>query len=329
MLDTVVGVLRQLTPQPFQSQDLLATRTYASNVFRPHALTAQDGRDEINADIIAHHGRAVTIATIGHGAAVTVDPGRFVECYHINVAMSGVLHSHIEGRSVQTGPGEAVLFDTHRRVWMDWGSDTVQLAIRIDSDALENKLAQALGHELTAPLRWQPTMNVAAGGGAAWVALVTGALTSYAGAPAGVRARLTADVENLILGQLLYTHPHSYWDELRGGHVTTLPRTVAKAREYALAHLSEPVSVGDLAAAAGVSVRSLQVAFQHDLGLTPMEFVRRERLSRVHADLTAGQGTVTDAAYRWGFTHLPRFAAAYRARYGCRPSTTLAGGASG
>ncbi|WP_278258467.1 helix-turn-helix domain-containing protein [Nocardioides convexus] len=44
----------------------------------------------------------------------------------------------------------------------------------------------------------------------------------------------------------------------------------------------------------------------------------------MHADLLAGRvGTVGEAASRWGFTHLGRFAAAYRGRYGVAPSDTL------
>jgi len=47
----------------------------------------------------------------------------------------------------------------------------------------------------------------------------------------------------------------------------------------------------------------------------------------VHEDLTGGdrahRPTVAEVAYRWGFTHLGRFAHDYRARYGEAPSTTL------
>jgi AraC-like DNA-binding protein len=36
-----------------------------------------------------------------------------------------------------------------------------------------------------------------------------------------------------------------------------------------------------------------------------------------------GRTTVTDVAHRWGFDHLGRFAASYRARYHTTPSQTL------
>ena len=78
---------------------------------------------------------------------------------------------------------------------------------------------------------------------------------------------------------------------------------------------------------AGVSVRSLQAQFRHDLGQTPTAYVRNRRLERARADLAdaaPGSGvTVTDVAARWGFTHFGRFAATYRARFGETPSHTL------
>jgi transcriptional regulator GlxA family with amidase domain len=84
----------------------------------------------------------------------------------------------------------------------------------------------------------------------------------------------------------------------------------------------EPYTVGDLARVAGVSARRLQEAFREHLGTTPMEYLRSVRLDRVHAELRSGAGGVTETAHRWGFTHLGRFAAAYRERFGVLPSET-------
>ena len=90
---------------------------------------------------------------------------------------------------------------------------------------------------------------------------------------------------------------------------------------------STDVDLADIAAAAYVSPRALQYAFQRHLGTTPMAYLRRVRLDAAHhqlqaADPTRGD-TVTAIAARWGFAHLGRFAAAYHRTYGQPPSTTL------
>jgi len=85
--------------------------------------------------------------------------------------------------------------------------------------------------------------------------------------------------------------------------------------------------VADLAGHAGVSARTLQEGFQRDLGVTPLEFLRRTRLERARASLLSADPTttsVTDIAARWGFFHLGRFAQTYREAYQESPSQTLA-----
>jgi transcriptional regulator GlxA family with amidase domain len=77
-----------------------------------------------------------------------------------------------------------------------------------------------------------------------------------------------------------------------------------------------------LARIAGVSVRTLQQGFRDHIGMSPTAYLRRVRLARAHDQLQRGEGTVAEVAYRWGFTHLGRFATAYASVYGVTPSST-------
>lgn len=90
------------------------------------------------------------------------------------------------------------------------------------------------------------------------------------------------------------------------------------------AHL--PIRTDEIAAAAGMSQRSLQTAFQRAYGVTALDFLRRIRLDRVKDDLLLSDPrdtTVAEIAARWGFAHLGRFAAAYASRFGEYPRVTL------
>ena len=91
-----------------------------------------------------------------------------------------------------------------------------------------------------------------------------------------------------------------------------------------------PWTVVDLARRVGLSTRALQYGFAAQAGRSPMAYLRQVRLQRADADLRAAAGPplaagpgVASIASRWGFTNFGRFAAAYRARYGCSPSETL------
>lgn len=78
--------------------------------------------------------------------------------------------------------------------------------------------------------------------------------------------------------------------------------------------------------AAHVSVRALQLAFRRHLDTTPMAYLRRVRMDRVRADLTAADPastSVTTVTARWGFYAAGRFSADYRSAFGEYPRDTL------
>ena len=81
----------------------------------------------------------------------------------------------------------------------------------------------------------------------------------------------------------------------------------------------------------GLRSGRLSWAFAKELGKTPREFVREQRLLRAHDELqraNPGDGTTaTGVACRWGFWHAGRFATSYTERFGVRPATTLRSGA--
>lgn len=118
---------------------------------------------------------------------------------------------------------------------------------------------------------------------------------------------------------------HNYSKFVNGPERDIAPWQVRAVEEFILENADQPVSLGDLALIGGVSGRSLQYAFRRHRGCSPMEFLRRIRLERVRDELLhpIHDHTVTSAAMRWGFLHLGRFPAEYRARFNESPSATL------
>ncbi|MHA4818218.1 helix-turn-helix transcriptional regulator [Streptomyces aculeolatus] len=106
----------------------------------------------------------------------------------------------------------------------------------------------------------------------------------------------------------------------------TPSKAIRRAVELIEEHAAEPITMADIAEAVGVSVRTLTAGFRHQMDSTPMRFLRETRLQYVQRELAAadpGTTTVTAVATRWGFTHLGRFSAHYRQRFGESPSITL------
>jgi AraC-like DNA-binding protein len=104
-----------------------------------------------------------------------------------------------------------------------------------------------------------------------------------------------------------------------------LPGDLVRALRWLRGHLSEPVRLETLAAAAGVRPRTLENHFKLFLNTTPLGWVRRMRLSLARQRLLDARGTatVTDIALASGFSQLSRFALQYREHFGELPSQTL------
>lgn len=108
----------------------------------------------------------------------------------------------------------------------------------------------------------------------------------------------------------------------RTGDVSIVRRALAEMR----AHLAEPISVPEIAQAAGVSVRGLQMAFQRQLDVSPLLHLRQMRLESARASLVddAESGTtVAEVARRFGYANSGRFSTHFRNEFGESPAATL------
>ncbi|MBK4992424.1 helix-turn-helix domain-containing protein [Pseudomonas sp. S37] len=95
-----------------------------------------------------------------------------------------------------------------------------------------------------------------------------------------------------------------------------------------LAHDSpfDCLSILDMAAATGVSVRHVQQSFLRYAGMSPTAWLKNRRLNAARRDLLRAdptEVTVAEIAMRWSFWHLGRFSHAYHTLFGEYPKTTL------
>ncbi|PZF31194.1 helix-turn-helix transcriptional regulator [Curtobacterium sp. MCPF17_051] len=93
--------------------------------------------------------------------------------------------------------------------------------------------------------------------------------------------------------------------------------TVRRAAAYMDSHLSDPITLEDVAAAARVSSRGLQSTFRRQLDMTPMTYLRRARLAEAHRELLDDESKlIKDVAAKWGFSNQGRFSRLRREMYG-------------
>lgn len=94
----------------------------------------------------------------------------------------------------------------------------------------------------------------------------------------------------------------------------------ATVRRYIRLHLRDPrLCPESIARAHAISVRTLHALFENT-GESVAAFVRRSRLARCRADLERpDSATITEIAFRWGFTDAAHFSNVFKREYGHSP----------
>ena len=102
-------------------------------------------------------------------------------------------------------------------------------------------------------------------------------------------------------------------------------RVFGTARKFLQESLDESIQMADLCRVAGVPERTLRRAFQREVGVSPIAFLRAQRLARARRLIKHhAVQSVTAAALQSGFTEFGRFAGYYHAMFGELPSDTFA-----
>lgn len=262
--------------------------------------------------------------------------------FHTSAAPSGALFVarsragrcdvHTDEREVRFGAGETVLIDPLRplQVCLD---DVDYDVVRLDLDAT-TRIAAELSGLSPGAVRFWLSRPVSAGRERHWHAAAEHVRRDVLGDDEIAASPIArAEAFRLLATTVIHTFPNTALDALadgtRRGPGDAEPAVVRRAIDYIERHAGEAIDVADIAAAAGIGARGLQHSFRKHRDTTPLAHLRAVRLERAHHDLADGDpgrgDTVSAIARRWGFTHLGRFTAAYRGRFGHPPSDTLRG----
>ncbi|WTW98830.1 AraC family transcriptional regulator [Streptomycetaceae bacterium NBC_01309] len=239
----------------------------------------------------------------------------------------------VEHRSHVVGPGQ--------RVRARWAAHRPVTIIKVSRRLVERVWRAQGGRASAMPLRFAVPLDQVAVRSGVWEALADAFVAAYQSGLLGGSTAVNARFDQLLAQTLLSLQPHVRPKPVRdpevhvphragtpeANGVLPVPAPVRRAIDFCHARAHEQLTVADIADAAGMSVRRLQATFRTHVGTAPIEYIKRVRLAGVHADLKRiADGTVnetiTDAALRWGFTHLGRFSGIYRAEFGQLPSQT-------
>ncbi|WP_055714637.1 AraC family transcriptional regulator [Streptomyces torulosus] len=313
----------------FYTTDVECARVEVGRLFCPHRLTLRAERS-VKLRLAAHRLGELGVVDLDYGSPVRVQPEP-LPFYLVQMPYRGTGLVRHAGRDVVVSADTAVVISPQEPFEKEWSAGTPHRIFHVQRTSVERELRRLLGHPPEEPVRFEPGASTTTPQARAW----RRGLDFFAEELAGAGESSLLDhpavaqrFEEALVGQLLITHRHNYSDELAATAGRRPPsRLVRRACALIRDHHDEPLTVGDVAEALGVGVRTLQECFRRELGSTPTAYLRACRLDVVHDALRAAESgtSVTAIALEHGFVHMGRFASDYRARFGESPSATLRG----
>ncbi len=96
-------------------------------------------------------------------------------------------------------------------------------------------------------------------------------------------------------------------------------RTINSAIEYMEGHLTDEITLMDIAKHVHLSAFHFQRAFSLLTDMSPAEYLRKRRLSQAGADLLNGENKVIDVAFKYGYDSPESFSKAFTRFHGVSP----------
>jgi AraC-like DNA-binding protein len=226
------------------------------------------------------------------------------------------------------GPGDIGLNGQPDEPYPVRYESTVITLIQIDravvAEAALNAPDESLG-----PLRFHSLRAMDGPAARRWSRTVDYIIDTFVPDPSALAHPLVVGGTARMLAVAMLTSFPNTWitQPLPRDRIDATPAALSRAIDFIERNTDVNITATDIARAARVTVRAVQLAFRRHLDTTPMAYLRMLRLGRAHEQLLAADPadgtTVRQIAARWGYANLSRFAADYRRTYGQPPSRTL------
>lgn len=198
------------------------------------------------------------------------------------------------------------------------------LLISIDANLIEQTIAKLIQRTLKQPVIFDTTINLTDefGDNLKRFGQFLWQLGSESGSASGL---VIEELEQAFLACLVKGLRHTYSEDILHQEAGSLAYHAQRAQKFIETHLEANIRSGDIAASVGICPRMLEKAFACHCDCSPMQYLKRTRLHRIHEELRcAPPGTkVVDVMMRYGFMQGGQFAKAYRQMFGELPSETL------
>lgn len=266
----------------------------------------------------------VTLMSAASNCRLSVDYPGF-DCARLSIAVKGSGSMKIGSETVEINSTQTCIasFDRPSAVKLEAEHDLINL--RIGRSAIERSLTAMLGAKPNRGLDCEPIGLFRNPRLNALRELMNLLANRWNSTTVEYPLLVLQELEQVIVTTFLLGTRHQFSAMLErnpaDGSVSQLDRIEA----YIEAHWDQPVRIDKLVEVSGLNARAIFRLFQRVRGYSPMAFAKMVRLRQAREMLATpkGSATVSQIAFKCGFSNHGHFARDYREAFGELPSETL------
>lgn len=236
-------------------------------------------------------------------------------CYLIYMPISGRIRLTQFGSAVDCGPGDCAIVDLDEPFLQEKSGHNSTLLVSLEYDRLDAHISRRAQNACAC------LVDTRAGPASVAFALVASTIREAELIPAAAFNSLSRSVATLVASAVSDMLACDMSDVGRDHALR------AQALAFMTAHLGdENLSPGEIARACGVSVRTLQRAYQdHDRTIAgALRNLRLDRARLLLSNAFEDGLSITEIAFRCGFASSAQFSTSFKARFGLSPRDVIA-----
>ncbi len=301
----------------FRSQDFHEIQEflgviYAENEFRFFGETSRPPRTQIYGVDVGD----IAQYNVSYSSRFTFLSETERESFLILTCTAGTAKFHRGSEVIEFRAGRTALISATKESRVESGDTLAHISTHISSEAINSLCSRLLGRPLDAPVLFDHVPFTAAMK-AQWDLVIRSlSLLLDAEYPSDVAIN---SLNEYAIALLLEGHPHNY-SRFFERRATASAQVVREAKHFIDENAHRNITVADVAAVAGCSIRALHAGFCEHLGVTPRTCLHFARIALARSKLMSDwtEKPVAGVARNRDFVELANFA--YPSRYGKNPT---------
>ena len=324
--------------EPLQNHCIFRTR----QAFTSHARVAEELADhyldwhgsKVDTRFCKMNTPRLSLYALRYGSEVSILPDVYEDFSLIHFAHHGQIDVTADKYSQALETGRVLISSPKENIKLRWSEDSEQLILRLPHELTKSVAADLGRPELHKALVETPGKVLATSQSTLWQSQLQGFVNLEKGQRDHFQlAPWLAHVEQSLAMFLLLQYAAG--ERIDKKDTPTLRNIFRRKRrdalyEFALANLTMPVTLCEMANAAALSCRQLNEICQAEFKAPPMAWLRSLRLDAARKAIqSVPDGPLSAIAMEYGFFHLGRFSEQYRRQFGETPSETLKSATNG